>query len=179
MSRWQRGALGSHTAWALQLTSIQKQISSHWRSMLHKHKILPTWGNCSLLSLPFPFQPIDPHRVYYRNFISNSQRHRSLWQRIPWSKKVMFSLSVIAIISCVPDKRTCCSGTPWICLHGDPQAGSEWLRFRTGSDVATVPGLIILLSRGDSQPYSLGSKHNADAGILFPWAKLFATLQCR
>lgn len=179
MSRWHRGALGSHTAWALPLTSIQKQIGSHQRSMLHKHKILPTWGNCIFLSLPFAFQPRDPHRVYYSNFILNSQRCRSLWQRIPWSKKVMLSLLVLAIIICVSDKHTCCSGIPSICLHGDPHAASEWVRFRTGSNVATMPGLIILLSRVYSQPYSLGSQHNTDTGILFLWAKLFVTLQCR
>lgn len=126
----------------------------------------------------FPFQLIDPHKVYYGNFTLNSQRRRSLWQRIPWSQKVMLSLSVIAIINCVSDKRVCCSGTPWICLHGDPQAGSE-VRFRTGSVVATVLGLILLLPRGCSQPYSRGSQQNADGSILFLWAKLFATLQCR
>lgn len=62
----------------------------------------------------------------------------------------MLSLSVIAIISCVSDKHTYCSGAPWICQHVDPQASSESVRFRTGSGVATVPGLIILLSRGYS-----------------------------
>lgn len=147
---------------------------SHQGSMLHKHKIPPMWCNCILFSFPLLFQSIDTQRVYYSNFISNSQRHRSLWQRIPWNERVMLFLSVIAIISCVSSKRTCCGGTPWMCLHWDPQAGSEWVRFRTGSDTATVPGLIILLFRG----YSLGSQHNADAGILFLWAKLFAALQC-
>lgn len=77
----------------------RKKNSSHQRSKLHKHKVLPTWGNCILLSFPFPFQPIDPHRVYYSNFILNSHRYRSLWQGISWSIKVMLSLTVIALLA--------------------------------------------------------------------------------
>lgn len=37
-------------------------------------------GNCALLTLPF--HPIDPHRVHYSNFISNSQKYRFWWQRV-------------------------------------------------------------------------------------------------
>lgn len=74
---------------------------------------------------------------------------------------------------------TCCSDTAWMGLHRDLQAGSEWIRFRTGRDIATVHRLIIFLSRGYSEPYLLGSQHNFDAGMLFPWAKPLATPQCR
>lgn len=61
-------------------------------------------GNCILLRLPFPAQSIDPHRVCYSIFISNSERFRLLWQRVPWSKKVLRSLSVTAVINSISDK---------------------------------------------------------------------------
>ena len=134
-------------------------------------------GQLYFVVTPISFQPIDPQKAYYNYFILKSQRSGSLWQRIPWSLKVMLCLSIIAINICVSDKHACCSGTPWLCLHGDSQAGSEWVRFRTGSDVAMVLGLTILLSRGYSQPFSLSSQHNSDASILFLWAKLSAALQ--
>lgn len=160
------------------MTSIQKQISSHWRPMMQKHKILPTWGNCILLSLPFPFECIDSYRVYYSNFIANSKRCVPLWQSLPSSKKVMLSLLVTAIITRVSAKCTCCRGTLWICLHGDPQLALN----EVGSQLEVMYiGLIILLSRGYSQPHPLDI--NADAGILFLWARniclLYTTLLCR
>lgn len=55
-------------------------------------------------------------------------------------------------------KCMCCSDTPWIDLHGHPQTGPQRVRFRTGSNVATVHRLIILLSMGYSQWYLLGSQ---------------------